>query len=95
MDSIEEILQVTQVLAAVPLPAGPRVAVIGNSGGPGILAADAAIAGGLTVPLLSDEASAALACPPGGSLLVQSDRSRGGGAARGSASGDPDPDRQS
>lgn len=61
MDSIEEILQVTQVLAAVPLPAGPRVAVIGNSGGPGILAADAAIAGGLTVPLLSDGATAALA----------------------------------
>lgn len=36
MDSIEEILEVTQVLAGSPLPAGSRVAVIGNSGGPGI-----------------------------------------------------------
>ncbi len=61
MESIEEILQVTQVLATVPLPAGSRVAVIGNSGGPGILAADAAIAGGLTVPLLSDRARELLA----------------------------------
>jgi acyl-CoA synthetase (NDP forming) len=42
------------------LPTGSRVAVIGNSGGPGILAADAAAAGGLTVPQLSTEAIAAL-----------------------------------
>lgn len=35
--------------------------MIGNSGGPGILAADAAIAGGLTVPVLSTRACAAVA----------------------------------
>lgn len=61
MNTIQEILEVTQVLTGVPLPAGPRVAVVGNSGGPGILAADAAVAGGLTVPVLSTDSCAAVA----------------------------------
>lgn len=61
MDTIQEVLEVTQVLTGVPLPAGPRVAVVGNSGGPGILAADAAVAGGLTVPVLTAQACAAVA----------------------------------
>ncbi len=60
MNTVEEILDITRVLAGQPLPTGPRVAVIGNSGGPGILAADAAAAGELTVPQLSTEAIAAL-----------------------------------
>ncbi|MEP6853281.1 MAG: GNAT family N-acetyltransferase [bacterium] len=65
MNTIEEILDATRVLSSQPLPAGSRVAVIGNSGGPGILAADAAVAGGLDVPALSPAAvrAVALAAP--------------------------------
>jgi acyl-CoA synthetase (NDP forming) len=40
---------VAQLLAHQPLPAGPRVAVVGNSDALGLLAADAAAASGLTV----------------------------------------------
>ncbi len=60
MDTVEQILEVTQVFAALPLPSGPRVAVIGNSGGPEILAADAAVAGALDVSVLGAATRAAL-----------------------------------
>jgi acyl-CoA synthetase (NDP forming)/GNAT superfamily N-acetyltransferase len=49
VDTMEQMLDVARVLSNQPLPAGPRVAIVGNSGGPGILAADAAVAAGLTV----------------------------------------------
>jgi acyl-CoA synthetase (NDP forming) len=49
VDTMEQMLDVARVLCEQPLPAGPRVAIVGNSGGPGILAADAAAAAGLTV----------------------------------------------
>src|SRR5205814_9488520 len=53
VDTLEELFDVAQVLASQPLPPGPRVAIVGNSGGPGILAADACEAVGLQVPELS------------------------------------------
>lgn len=53
VDTLEELLDVTQVLAAQPLPRGNRVAIVGNSGGPGILAADACEAAGLEVARLT------------------------------------------
>jgi acyl-CoA synthetase (NDP forming) len=37
------------VLCDQPLPGGPRVAIVGNSGGPEILAADAAVEAGLVI----------------------------------------------
>ena len=40
---------------------GPRLAILTNSGGPGILAADAAIRGGLELPLPSEKTRATLA----------------------------------
>jgi len=49
MDTMRDMLDAARVLTDQPLPAGPRVAIIGNSGGPGIMAADAAAAAGLTV----------------------------------------------
>jgi acyl-CoA synthetase (NDP forming)/L-amino acid N-acyltransferase YncA len=49
MTTMQEMVDAARVLTEQPLPAGPRVAIIGNSGGPGILAADAAVAAGLTV----------------------------------------------
>jgi acyl-CoA synthetase (NDP forming) len=49
VDTLDELFEVTQVLASQPLPGGDRVAIVGNSGGPGILAADAADGAGLEV----------------------------------------------
>jgi hypothetical protein len=54
VDTLEEMLDLAQLLAHQPAPEGPRVALIGNSGGPLILAADAAEVAGLQVPTLSD-----------------------------------------
>ena len=55
VDTLGELLDVAEVLVTQPLPAGRRVAVVGNSGGPGILAADAAEAAGLDVVALPAE----------------------------------------
>ena len=55
VDSLGELINVVAVLANAPLPAGPRIAVLGNDAGPGVLAADAATAAGLDVPELPDE----------------------------------------
>ena len=49
VESMEQMLDVARLMSEQPLPAGPSVAIVGNSGGPGILAADAAEAAGLTV----------------------------------------------
>jgi acetyl coenzyme A synthetase (ADP forming)-like protein len=53
VDTLEQLFDVAQALAHQPLPAGPRVAIVGNAGGPGILASDAAESAGLVVPALS------------------------------------------
>lgn len=52
-DSLEEMFDVAVLLANQPVPAGPRVAILTNAGGPGILCADACEAEGLVVPVLS------------------------------------------
>jgi acetyl coenzyme A synthetase (ADP forming)-like protein len=57
VDTMEQMLDVARVLSEQPLPAGPRVAIVGNSGGPGILAADAAEAAGLSVADLDPSTS--------------------------------------
>ena len=60
VDTLEELLHTSQVLANQPLPRGRRVAIIGNAGGPGILAADACMGSGLEVEELGAETQAAL-----------------------------------
>jgi acyl-CoA synthetase (NDP forming) len=57
VDTMEQMLDVARVLSEQPLPTGPRVAIVGNSGGPGILAADAAEAAGLSVADLDPSTS--------------------------------------
>lgn len=47
--SIEEMLDVCSGFVSLPLPRGRRIAIVTNSGGPGVLAADAAEALGLQV----------------------------------------------
>jgi len=59
-DTIEELFDVATLLANQPLPLGRRVAIMTNAGGPGILAADAAEANGLTTAPLADATVAAL-----------------------------------
>jgi acyl-CoA synthetase (NDP forming)/GNAT superfamily N-acetyltransferase len=54
VDTIEELIDVSVALDRQPLPEGPRVAVIGNAGGPLVMAADAASAAGLNMVVLSD-----------------------------------------
>ena len=59
-ETVEEMFETAAVLAHQPLPAGPRVAILTNAGGPGILAADACEANGLVLSTLSDATVAGL-----------------------------------
>jgi acetyl coenzyme A synthetase (ADP forming)-like protein len=54
-DTLEELLDLTTLLATQPLPRGNRVAILTNAGGLGILCADACEANGLLLPSLSAE----------------------------------------
>jgi acyl-CoA synthetase (NDP forming)/RimJ/RimL family protein N-acetyltransferase len=49
VDTLAQQLDVARVLACQPLPAGPRVALVGNGGGSLALAADACVDAGLTL----------------------------------------------
>ena len=60
VDHLDELLDVSAVLLAGKLPVGERVALVGNSGGPLILAADASEGCGLSVPRLGPVTRAAL-----------------------------------
>jgi acyl-CoA synthetase (NDP forming)/GNAT superfamily N-acetyltransferase len=59
--SLAELFDIVTLLDRAPLPAGNRVAIVGNSGGPGVLAADACTAAGLLVPELTEETQHRLA----------------------------------
>lgn len=50
VDRVESLFGLAQAFATQPLPKGPGLAVLTNSGGPGILAADACVREGLTLP---------------------------------------------
>ncbi|MBN2181193.1 MAG: acetate--CoA ligase family protein, partial [Sedimentisphaerales bacterium] len=54
-DSIKQQFDYAQAFANQPLPAGPRVAVITNAGGPGIMAADSIERRGLTFAKLDEQ----------------------------------------
>ena len=58
--TVEEMFQTAALLAHQPLPAGPRVAILTNAGGPAILAADACEAHGLNLGTLAPGTIAAL-----------------------------------
>jgi acetate---CoA ligase (ADP-forming) len=59
-ETLEDLFDVVALLATQPVPAGPRIAVVTNAGGPGILLADACEARGLKLPELSPETTASL-----------------------------------
>jgi len=60
VDTIEELFDVSGLLANQPVPEGTRVGIVTNAGGPGILAADALESYGLTIPELSAELQQAI-----------------------------------
>lgn len=53
VNTILEMFNVVKLLAHQPAPAGSRVGILTNAGGPGVLAADACEGWGLAVPALS------------------------------------------
>ncbi|MBW1686609.1 MAG: GNAT family N-acetyltransferase [Deltaproteobacteria bacterium] len=61
VDTLGQLFATAQLLCHQPLPAGRRVAIVGNSGGPGILAADACERAGLVVPELAESTQQQLA----------------------------------
>ncbi len=69
-ESIKQQFDYAQAFANQPLPAGPRVAVITNAGGPGIMAADAVEQLALTFAKLADKTITKLASnlPPAANL---------------------------
>jgi acetyltransferase len=60
VDSISELFDITELLGKQPRPAGPRLAIVTNGGGPGVLAADALIECGGKLAELSAESVDAL-----------------------------------
>ena len=58
--TMTELFDTALLVGDQPLPAGPAVAVVGNAGGPGILAADACSLAGLDVPVLAPATQTAL-----------------------------------
>ncbi len=60
VDTLQELFEVTALCAAQPTPAGRRVAVLSNAGGPGVLCADVLESEGLVLPELSGELQAAM-----------------------------------
>jgi acetyl coenzyme A synthetase (ADP forming)-like protein len=59
-ERLEELFDVAALLSHQPVPRGPKVAILTNAGGPGILAADACEANGLELPSLGEGTRAGL-----------------------------------
>ncbi|MBD2506388.1 bifunctional acetate--CoA ligase family protein/GNAT family N-acetyltransferase [Nostoc muscorum FACHB-395] len=60
VNSISDLFDMAEVLAKQPRPQGPRLTILTNAGGPGVLAIDALIAAGGEVAPISEETSASL-----------------------------------
>jgi len=59
-DTMEELFDLAMLLANQPAPAGNRVGILTNAGGPAIMASDACESRGLAIPSLSEKTVAAL-----------------------------------
>ena len=60
VDRISEVFYMAEVLAKQPRPKGPRLTIVTNAGGPGVLATDALITGGGELAQLTDATMDAL-----------------------------------
>ncbi|GLW66730.1 GNAT family N-acetyltransferase [Actinomadura rubrobrunea] len=84
VETVRDMLDTARLLAHQPLPRGRRVAVVGNSGGPGVLAADACATHGLEVPELAEATRRALreTLGPAAAVANPVDLTADGGAER-------------
>jgi acetyltransferase len=55
VQNISDLFYMSEVLARQPLPQGPRLCMVTNAGGPGVLATDALVTGGGNVADLSEQ----------------------------------------
>jgi len=60
VDRISDLFSMAEVLGKQPRPTGPRLMIVTNAGGPGVLATDSLIAAGGELAALSEESSYAL-----------------------------------
>jgi acetyltransferase len=60
VDTIAELFDMAEVLAKQPRPRGPRLAIITNAGGPGVLATDMLITSGAKLATISAETTGSL-----------------------------------
>ena len=60
VDTISELFMVSDILAKQPRPRGPRLSIVTNAGGPGVIATDALIGGGGQLSAISPETMGAL-----------------------------------
>jgi acetate---CoA ligase (ADP-forming) len=83
VETLDEQLDVAELLANQPLPSGSRVAIVTNAGGPAISCADACAAAGLHVEPLQDATRRALAeiLPPAAALANPVDMLAAAGGA--------------
>ncbi len=56
VDSISDLFSMAEILAKQPLPKGPKLSIITNAGGPGVLATDALIENGGKLAQISESA---------------------------------------
>ncbi|MBD3867121.1 MAG: acetate--CoA ligase family protein [Acidobacteria bacterium] len=84
VSSLEEMFVKASALANQPIPAGDRIAIVTNAGGPGILCTDSLIGAGIEIPELSKRTRTAIAkvLPPEAStrnpvdMIASADASR-------------------
>ncbi len=75
VNSIADLFYMAEVLSKQPSPKGPRLTILTNAGGPGVLATDALIASGGELAELSPEAhggAATRCCRPPGATTIPS-----------------------
>lgn len=60
VDHISDLFAMSELLGKQPLPRGPRLTIVTNAGGPGVLATDALCLGGGQLTSISDETMTAL-----------------------------------
>jgi acetyltransferase len=60
VNRVDELFSLAEVFAKQPRPAGPRLTILTNAGGPGVLATDALVSAGGQLAALSPQSKAAL-----------------------------------
>jgi acetyl coenzyme A synthetase (ADP forming)-like protein len=84
VNTLSDFFSLARLLASQPIPAGQRVGILTNAGGPAILAVDAAEAAGLQIPKLSEATQARLraALPAAAAVANPVDMIAGAGPAQ-------------